>query len=333
MGRIYLWLFAALSMGSCMKPESPVILPVSSGDMVDQVRLGEDYEWQVYYSLEKQQAVKVSGVNSWDIAFEAGAQGDRIYLNGGKDVYAYPLGHSSFEQSLSIPNPRILEWKFDAPSGDRDSTAIGNWNRGDGNPSEVFVLRIPPHHFPDSFVKIQFLGVDAEGYRFRYGSLRGQDVHEAHIPKDPLYNYVYFSFSDQKQVYPEPPRDSWDIVFTRYRHIYYHLDDFPYLVVGALLNPHHCRAGQVPGSPRFSEVGEEHISSTPLGSERNIIGFEWKSYDIDRGIYVVDPSRIYIVETVNRQYVKLQFLDFYGSDPESGPKVKGSPRFSLARIR
>lgn len=294
--RIAYFLTVALFMGSCMKPESPVVLPAGSGeDIVDQVALGEEYEQQVFYSLERQLAVKVSSVNSWDIAFEADPQGDRVYLNGGKDVYAFPMGKTDFDQPITLEQPRFMDWKFDSPNGDRDSTAIGNWNRGADAPREVIVLKIPPQHYPDSFVKLQLLEVDAQGYRFRYGSLRGQDAREVYIQKDPQYNYVYFSFSENRQVHPDPPKDSWDIVFTRYRHIYYELDDFPYLVVGALINPFHCRAGQVPHATSFKEVGPRDIADTPLETARDVIGFEWKSYDIPRGIYAVDPDRKSVV--------------------------------------
>lgn len=333
--RLYIPLFAILTIAgmSCMKQETPLILPSATGDQVDQVTMGDSYTHQIFYSLERGQPVKVSEINSWDLAFETEAEGDRIFLNGGKDLYLLPTGSKDFSQPLYIEDPRPLAWQFDSPSGHRDSTAFGNWNQGEVSKGEVYIVKINPAFYPDTFVKVQLLGVDPQGYQFQYGSLQETEGKRVRLEKDPQYNFVYFSFSQGEAVQPDPPRDSWDIVFTRYRHIYYDLDDFPYLVVGALLNPYHTEAGRVAEGKSFSEVSASDLERTPLSSDRNAIGFEWKAYDIDRGIYAVDPSQVFLVHTAKNQYYKLQFLDFYGSSSEPGQRVKGSPRFSFCRIQ
>src|SRR5690606_22916274 len=110
--RLYIPLCARLTVAGmrCMEEETPLILPSATGDQVDQVTMGDSYTHQIFYSLERGQPVKISEINSWDLAFEAEAEGDRIFLNGGKDLYLLPTGSKDFSQPIYIDDPRPLAW-------------------------------------------------------------------------------------------------------------------------------------------------------------------------------------------------------------------------------
>ena len=61
--------------------------------------------------------------------------------------------------------------------------------------------------------------------------------------------------------------------------------------------------------------------------EQDFIGFDWKSYDFDQQLYMVDPQIVYIIKTPIGRYYKLHFIDFYNSMGE-----KGYPKFEIQEL-
>lgn len=125
---------------------------------------------------------------------------------------------------------------------------------------------------------------------------------------------------------PDPPKTDWDIVFTRYRYIYYSLNNFPYLVSGVLSNPYNTWVS--PDSVNnFTAINAPAPPNT-YTNKRDVIGFDWKNYNFDNGRYEVRKEKNYIIRTQENAEWKLHFLDFY-----STTGMKGSPMFEFERIR
>ena len=59
-----------------------------------------------------------------------------------------------------------------------------------------------------------------------------------------------------------------------------------------------------------------------FSSNRNIIGYDWKTFDIDAGYYTVNENIVYIIKNVDDFYFKLRFIDFYDDNG-----AKGTPTF------
>lgn len=321
--------FIAISflIASCEKKESPISLPAKGTATIDRVDMGEEYADQVFYDLDKGYPVYQSAINSWDLAFEASPTGYHVFINGGKDMWVHNTHQTDIASVLEPPKIKNNEWAFDAACGLPDSTAIGNWKKGRTG-SEVYIIKMNPAHFKDTFKKITLLDYSSSSYLMVYADLRSGVSKTITIPKDDKYNYTYFSFSDGGQiVYPEPPKDSWDIVFTRYRYIYHHLNNFPYIVSGVLLNPNNTAAFS-DSTTAYDAISINNITNAKFSNFRDIIGFDWKYYDIPSGKYTVNKKKNYIIRTRNGQYWKLHFLDFYNS---SG--IKGSPSFEYERLQ
>ena len=66
----------------------------------------------------------------------------------------------------------------------------------------------------------------------------------------------------------------------------------------------------------------------PLSNHKDVTGFDWKKYDIDKNLYTVDSRYNYIVKTKSDSYYKLRFLDFY-----SASGIKGSPKFEFLQLK
>ncbi len=316
---------------SCQKKEEPVPVPAKMGSQYDMVEMGEDYTNQVFYDLESGKVVYISAVKSWDLAFESSTLGYHVFMNGGKSMGVYNTHETDFESVTTAPKLKDNEWSFDADCGLPDSTGIGNWKNGSTSKNEVYVLKLDPYLFPDTFKKIQLISVTDDKYVMVYSNLKSDQPHTLVIPKDRNCNYTYFSFDNAGIIVnPEPPKNSWDIVFTRYTHIYHELNNFTYPVNGVLLNPNLVTAAKDSTVP-YEKVQSSMLTTLKFSNNRDVIGFDWKSFDRTQPTtakYVVNRNMIFFVHTRNDQYCKLHFLDFYNSQG-----VKGNPSFEFERLQ
>jgi len=323
-------LLLIIILSSCEKAEKPVVLPPPSGSQSATVDMGIDYEHQIFYSFETG-IVKTSEVESWDLAFEASAEGYHLFLNGGKNIQVY---HTHVTDPQLVNNPYYYKslskdsLSFDAPCGLPDSTGIGEWKDYSGaSQKEVLVININNQ----TFKKIVINSVSAENYSICYADVTDNVMKEIIIPKDALCNYSYFSFDNNGAVvYPEPAKNSWDIVFTRYMH-YFWAEKLTYLVSGALLNPYQTTA-LADSTTGYSDINFDAIQERPFSNFRNVIGYDWKTPKIDMAqgtaVYTVNPMKCYVVKTQTSGYWKLHFLNFYDNNGE-----KGHPYFEFKKIR
>ena len=293
---------------------------------------GPAYPDQVFYDLENQKVVATSLINSWDLAFGSSVEGYPIYVNGAKDLYVFNTGQTDITQVVEAPGYNDSRWQMDAPEGMPDSTAFGKWGDNGISKGFVYIIKVNPAHYKDTFRKIKITTADASHYEVMFSDLHSKQVQKVTIPIDATYNYGYLSFNDGV-IKPEPPKDSWDIVFTRYRYIYRELNNFPYLVNGVLLNPAKdnylqasVQAVRDSTLPPFNEVTTDYITRVKFSPYRDAIGWDWKKYNFDNGKYAVNKEWTYLIQSRNRQFFKFHFIDFY--DKAGQP---GSPTFEFSR--
>ena len=318
-------LVATTFLTSCEKKESPIVLPPKGDALPGRVNMGETYETQVFYDLESNSVVKTSAIASWDLAFESGKNGFHIWMNGGNQVLVYNTHHNNgFSSFMDVPaGMKSEDWRFDDPSGIADSTGVGNWkDANDSSKLDIYLVKIND----TAFYKFQVLAVDDKEYTIRYSKLDEQTSQTLTLAKDDKYNYTYFSFRNGVTM-PEPPKATWDIVFTRYRYIYRELENFPYMVNGVLLNPNATNAA-VDSTSDFAGITFDKATAMTASTARDIIGFDWKAYNFQTGRYEVNAKKTYVLHTQRGMIFKLRFLDFYGPTG-----VKGSPGFESQRLQ
>ncbi len=324
-----LCIISGMFLVSCERKENPIKLPEQGDAVYATVDMGEDYEDQIFFDFETNKIVYTSKINSWDLAFETGANGRNVFINGGADVSIYRTDEKNMADVIEPPAILAEDWGFDSPTGLPDSTYMNGWAEANGiSKNEVYILKLNPSIYPDTFKKIQLISVDGSEYVIQHANLRSKMATKMVIPKDDNYNYTYVSLAEGGVIVnPAPPKKTWDIVFTRYRHIYYDLDNFPYIVTGAMLNPYNTSAF-MDTTYSFKDVNEAVAADGKYLNHRNVIGFDWKYYNIEQGVYKVRSSRNYIIKNRNDAYWKLHFLDYY-----SKTGVKGAPSFEFQRIR
>ncbi len=341
--RLYILIFPlfVLSLGACVKPESAIVLPTHGNASVASVNMGIYYDKQIFFDFETGQPVYTSDPSSWDLAFETAADGKHIFENGSKpSVFVFNTHQTDMSAVTELPaqlSP-IADtfWQYDNPNGQPSGTAIGTWWNPDGRTKgEVYIVRMKTVLY-----KMQILSANADSFRFEWMPFYGKSPATCvSIQKDSNCNYVYFSFKNGITK-PEPPnKRSWDVVFTQYRELVYDTDPMvqralPYVVTGALLNPW-CTQAADDSSESFATINYASAQSLNFSSDRNAIGYDWKTVDINMATgagsanYAVNPKKCYVLSTQEGKWYKLHFLSFY--NPANGQK--GSPMFEYERLK
>lgn len=321
-----------IGFGSCMKDEKPYPIPEvpqGEGDFSvqnAQVHMGEDYETQIFFSFVNG-VVHQSKASEWDIAFSNGSMPE-IWMNGGKKVRFYPTGSHEYTSILEARNLPAAVWKFDASSGLEGKSALGILTQGQ-RLGEVIIV----DNGEEVFYKFQIMELSDSSYKVKLGALESTLGEELVFSKDDDYNYTYYAF-EKGIVSPEPPKRNWDIVFTKYRHIYYGFNDdgtdFPYYLNGVLTNPYSVQSAKDTSelAKDFYAYDLAHAQALSLASDRDVIGFDWKKYNLNTDQYIVDSKRLYIVKDVSGFMWKLRFMGF--TDDRN---VKGSPKFEYQRLQ
>lgn len=307
-------------VSSCFKEDAAIVLPPPGQAEINQVSMGSGYERQQYFDMGTSDTLG-SYYDSWDLCFQAAPEGWHIWINGGNLALAANMGTQDFD---AVTDTTGAQWKWDESSWHVDSTAIGDWR----NNRMVYVIdRGYAFAAAERFKKVIFQSLTNEYYEIEFANLDGSDVHVKQIPKNSTFTYTYFSFSDGGSILSiEPEKDRWDILFTRYRYVFYEEEPpLPYLVTGVLINPGIEVA--VDSVHAFLEIDYDLALSFSYSSRRDVIGYNWKYYDFDNAAYVVRDDINYIIRDMEGIYWKMHFIDFYNEYGE-----KGFPQFEFQRL-
>jgi hypothetical protein len=176
------------------------------------------------------------------------------------------------------------------------------------------------------YYKIKFTGVTPSGYTFEYGDVFGQTVFRGVIQKSEEYNFIGYSFTAHAQTNNiEPKKMDYDLCFTNYTHLFH--DPFQYYqVTGVLSNSYKTRVAKV-NDIVYSSITIKDTLGRTFTTNRDAIGYDWKSFDLNTNLYTIYPKMCYIISDSKGFYYKLHFIDFYNP---SG--VKGAPKFEFRRL-
>ncbi len=320
------FLSVVVLFSSCEKNNDvAVTLPPPGNVTLDSVSMGSTYDTMVFVDLST--GVKtVKPFRIYDLAFEASDDGQFIYLNTGKYMFAARTSFTDFASADTIN----AVWNTDSENLFGDSTAIGrNKNANGSTINTIIFIDRGKYDFSgaERFRKMQITNIDDNEYQIRYSKLDNSDYHEFNIAKNSLYSLVYFSFSDGgKLVDVAPPKNSWDVVFTRYVHTFY---DQPipfryYLVNGVLLNvwageqTAMIKKDSLPDYKPFDDLVYGDVSNYTFSNDGGQIGFDWKYYDFNTNKYVIRANQYYLLKDNEGLYYKLKFLDFYNANAKPG---------------
>jgi hypothetical protein len=317
-------------LAGCFKEEDPISRPPQGETEVVQIAMTSKYNKQFFYDLFTNQIISSNDNTIWDLAFDADDNGYHIWLNSSKLMQAYNTGSSDFE---GINTEAGAEWTWDYPEGKISENAIGEWGTfSNGNVNSfrnVYIIDrgVNADNVKFGKRKVTFETLNNGTYRIRFAKLSGEDLHVVDIPKDNRYNRVYLSLDNGGQIVQvEPEKNTWDLEFSRYTHIFFEFDTLPYLVTGALINPSGVLVAK-DSSLNFNAINFDSIPDFSFINDANAIGYDWKSFDIDDTKYSIIPNKFYIVKDLEGNYYKLRFIDFFSDSGE-----RGYPKFEFARL-
>jgi hypothetical protein len=326
---LFIILLFILSLPSCFKEEE-MVPPHEQGDLQEGVApMGSLYENQIYFDLYDNRQVASNDISVWDLSFESSTGGWIIRLNSAK----FMMAGNSFDTTFSAGlNQEDLNMTFDKSDGNPDSTAIGPWfdfsedsiwsnrqvylvNRGSDEAGQ-----------PLGFKKVQF-DIAGEDFIVRFAEPDNSGDTTVQIVRNPSMDRTYFSFENgMMDIAPKP--GLWSLLFTKYTTMLVtdEGEDYPYLVVGVLLNPNGVTAA-LDTTHNFLDLTSDDITDLIFTQQSDLIGYDWKYYDFDGGVYTIVPDMNYVLRDRDGFFYKLRFVDFYNDQG-----VKGSPTFEFVRL-
>lgn len=313
MKSIYSIVITVLIFASCHKEETPVAPHKPGENEYTEISIGSIYSDQVWFDLERNIEVSRNKKTAWDIAFQCDADSHFIILNSANNMRA---GLTDKTEISDVTDTVGVAPKWDAPSGNLDSSAIGNWQLN----STIYVIDGGTDERGNhrGLSKLRFDSVVNGTLYFRYASWTDALWTNATLVKEKDYTYAYFSFNIQQQVTIAPPKNEYDIVFTQYTTTFYNAPSpSPYLVTGFLQNPYFANSTKV-YDLSFEEINLNNSTNYKCVNRIDNIGYDWKTYDLNAGYYTVLTDQNYVLRTKSGKRYKMHFLDFYNSDGEKG---------------
>ncbi|HSN49812.1 MAG TPA: T9SS type A sorting domain-containing protein [Bacteroidales bacterium] len=283
----------------------------------DSISMGPGYASEVYYSMANGN-VKTVLRDQWDIAFRTGIMSSSILTNDGTGVtlYTYPkadtAGWATVDTSGLFSWPQMFNDPNDWENGAFSRNAKGHPDYGWGiynqqthnlTGDSIFIIQLRDGSFKKLWIRMKHSSADT--YDFRYANLDGTNDQTISLNLTTYQSVDFYGYDlkNNVEVDFQPAKDSWDILFTKYKGINTGL---PYTVTGVLSNDK-LMVKRVAGVPwSFNNWWQNEYDST-----RSVIGYDWKTFD-GTG-YSVDDSLVFFIQNKAGDIYKLYFTKFEGS--------------------
>ncbi|MBP8824217.1 MAG: HmuY family protein [Flavobacteriales bacterium] len=302
----------------CLKEEIPVPKAPRGGVVECVAQVGPAYDQQLWFDLGSYSVVAQNSKMDWDVAFECAPDGWQVRLN-----YARLMRAHKSDTELGQPADTAgfgNTWKVDLPNGRTDSLALGDW-RSD-HPVYIVDMGYNTAGLPMGLRKLQVTAVSPSAYEFTVANLDGSATQQFTVPKDPARAYAHFSFSNGVATIA-PPLGAYDLVFTQYTEQFLPPEPYmAYLVTGTVNGFSGARVAELTGD--FAQITLADTLAQPFTTDQDAIGYNWKDYSFDSGLYEVYSNKVYIVQDREGYFFKLHFVDYYDAQGQ-----RGSPKFEV----
>lgn len=327
----------------CLPEDEAVTLPAPGDTEILKAVMGTTYDNRVYVDLETG-TLTTMPVNAYELAFDARADSHQVYLNTGLYIKAWNTGSTDYAAITSASLPVDSLFGTDYPDAFRDSLVMNPTFEGRvpvNTDPEVYIIDRSDAWYnkpEDRYRKLVVLSADAGSFQIRYGTLDDAEGTLLTIPKGQGGRaYTFFNFGHGLLTdLAEPPAQNWDFVFTRYTFVYRDLPksaaEHYYSVTGGWLNHltgvvgYEVRKGTTENYLEFDTFSAADLPNYTLTAKRDAIGSLWKVFDLNFG-YSIAPNVWYVLRTVEGNYYKLRFIDFFDTNG-----AKGTPSFEYVKL-
>jgi len=285
----------------------------------DTIWLGPNYANQVYYSVSdgSKHTVPLAG---WDIAFELTGFSSSILINGGSNVNLYVVpGKMNEDFGTAIdttgmytwehPMNALATWSSGAFNLGRDyNTGDFGWGEYNMNTHKVTGTSLYVITLPNGDARqITVDGLSSGTYTFRTAMLDGTGIDTNTVTKTNFANhhFAYYSISGDSAFNNEPEMENWDLVFTKYIDV---VMDMQYGVTGVLSAPGVTIAQVTSTTPATEPAPATEAYSDSI----NVLGYDWKTFDLNAGGYAIKPNVVYFVHAKDDNIYRLVMTGFAG---------------------
>jgi hypothetical protein len=287
--------FIFLFLVACF-PKEEGIEPKPRENRSVSIDAGESKNQVVFYSLVNSEIVGETSPEVWDIYADD---------NGFKLNFLRSMRVAEFTETWEERLDTIgLTFKYLTT----DATDVLWQIEEDVN--LVVDLGLADDYTPLGFMKL-IVSKSNAGFTLTYGALGKA----ARTTENIALDYFYYSLISS-YVIDLPSESEYDIVFGKYTDfVVFTNEEADYLVYGVLLG----NAAAIKLEKAFEDVTIADFDSQTFDfNNRTIIGWDWKTYSLDKGAYEINPNTTYLIETKTGFKYKFRFVNFYNNQGISG---------------
>lgn len=306
-----LTLVAALFISSAVFAQTTVVVSTNAGNT-----------HQEFYSLQNG-TISNALLAGWDLAFETSGITGSILVNTAKGNQVYKAPYAIAEWTSLDTTGLAATWvpqhnsEIDWSSGALNQGLTSNpfdlgwgiYNMVSHNIAgdSLFVLKMAD----GTWKKLRMDGYAAatNAFTFTWADLDGGSEQVGSIVRGDYssMNFGYYSLETNSPLAQEPDAATWDLVFTKYVGFVSQPQPSFYPVVGCLQN-REVLALQVDGVPSATATWSDGTFSEDI----NVIGFDWKNFNMSTFMWEYAPDRTYFVQDRNGNIWKLVFTEYGG---------------------
>lgn len=299
----FLGLLFMLLFISCEKEELPKPIIATDGAIYQTLEMGEDYSTHIGFSLQTSAVYQIQSID-WDI-------------------YIYP------NRAVRMNTSRFMKVVKLEQSEDFNTTIPDSIYEYDDYSNEDFDFKIQLTEEEQYY--IIDLGRNIEGevlkkvdcklkliddeliMQYKY---RSENIWKEKVLRLNASSGQFFSFLNEESIESNLFTGS-DFYcggyITRFKDA-----NLDYLVRGILLNTSKNIEIALYPNNDYDEIDLSKVSALQFTKHIDKIGYDWKVYDLEKGLYIIDQSKVFIIRYSNGLIYKLKFIDYYNDEGKKG---------------
>jgi hypothetical protein len=285
----------------------------------DSVTLGPRYTNQVYYELSSGTKTTASNTD-WDLQFFTSLFSGSIRINGGAGVELFAAATTdttnfatSTLDTSSVTSLRdgFSSWQKDAFTSQAPGHPNYGWGiyTGAGNLTgvKIYAIKLTSGVYKKIWIK-NF--VASGNVIMSIADLDGSNMVTKSLNRASYSTkrHFYYDVENDSILDAEPAKASWDFVFRKYSDMV--APSAYYNVTGALTNAN-IGVAQVNNTPTAD--AKTNYSNYSLDSSINILGYDWKSFNMGTFSWDITDSLSYIIKNYNEDVWQVIFTGTTGS--------------------
>ncbi len=288
---------------SCEKEELPKPIIDIQGSVYQTLEMGEEYTSHIGFSLQSSEVYQINSID-WD-----------LYIYPNREVR---INTSRFMKVLEIDEANRFEdtfhdsvFVYDDYSNEESDFKIKLTDK-----EQYYIIDLGRNIVGEVLQKVDCKMKLVEDKLHLEYKQRLEDTWKLKILDLSASSGVFFSFLTEETMFNNLFVES-DFYCGGY--ITRFVDaDLDYLVRGVLLNMSNTIEIAIATDLEYEAINLSNIAHYNFSKHIDKIGYDWKVYDLDKGLYIIDQSKVYVIRYANGLIYKLKFIDYYNSEGKKG---------------